>query len=158
MTIAMTRTTADAEIRACLEAWTDATRAKDVDRIIAAHAPDTRSFDCHSHFQLEGAAALRRHLDACTACMQGPMTFEIHGLDIAAQGDLAFAHFLARFGATGLSGRRHDGWLRVTVCLRRIEGRWLIVHDHCSAPFDPETGKAFFDFEPSGETLPAMKG
>jgi uncharacterized protein (TIGR02246 family) len=145
MTLAMIKSTAEAEVRACLDGWVDATRVKDVDRIIAAHAPDTRSFDCHSHFQLKGAAALRKHLEACFPCMQGPMSFEIHDLDVAAHGDVAFAHYVARFGATGLSGQRHTGWLRVTVCLRKIEGRWLIVHDHCSAPFDPESGKAMLD-------------
>jgi ketosteroid isomerase-like protein len=81
-------------------------------------------------------------------CMQGPMRFEIHDLDIAAHGDVAFSHFLARFGATGLSGEEHTGWLRVTVCLRKIAGEWLIVHDHCSVPFNPETGQAMLDLAP----------
>jgi uncharacterized protein (TIGR02246 family) len=144
----VTEAQAEAEVRARLDDWAEATRAKDVARIMASYAPDTRSFDCHSQLQFEGAAALRRHLDACMPCMRGPMAFEIHDLDIAAQGELAFAHYLARFGATGLSGQEHTGWLRVTVCLRKIEDRWLIVHDHCSAPFDPESGKAMLDHGP----------
>ena len=148
MTTATLETTAETEIRARLDDWAEATRAKDVGRIMASYAPDTRSFDCHSHLQLEGAPALRKHLEACMPCMQGPMTFEIHDLDLAAHGDVAFGHYLARYGATGLSGQEHTGWLRVTVCLRKVRGRWLIVHDHCSAPFDPESGKAMLDRGP----------
>jgi uncharacterized protein (TIGR02246 family) len=146
--------TAEAEIRARIDDWARATRAKDVDAIMASYAPDTRSFDCHSQFQFEGAAALRQHLEACMACMRGPMAFEIHDLEVAAHGDVAFGHYLARYGATGLSGQHHTGWLRVTVCLRKVKGAWLIVHDHCSAPFDPESGKAMLDLGPrNGATL-----
>jgi uncharacterized protein (TIGR02246 family) len=148
MSIATAETTPEAEVRALIDDWAEATRAKDVDGIMATHAPDTRSFDCHSHFQLKGADALRKHLKACMPCMQGPMTFEIHDLDVAAHGDVAFCHYLARYGATGLSGEEHTGWLRVTVCLRKVEGAWLIVHDHCSVPFDPQSGKAMLDLAP----------
>ncbi len=148
MTTATIELTAEAEIRKRLDEWARATRAKDVDAIIASYAPDTRSFDCHSQLQLEGAAALRQHLEACMPCMRGPMTFEIHDLKIAAHGDVAFGHYLARFGATGQSGKVHTGWLRVTVGLRKVRDRWLIAHDHCSAPFDPESGKAMLDAGP----------
>ena len=140
--------TAAAEIRARIEDRAKATRAKDVDGIMATYAPDALSFDCHSHFQFKGAAALRKHLEACMPCMQGAMTFEIHDLDMAAHGDVAFCQYLARYGATGPSGEEHSGWLRVTVCLRKVAGEWLIVHDHCSVPFDPQSGKAMLDLAP----------
>jgi uncharacterized protein (TIGR02246 family) len=149
MTTRTIEATAAAEIRARIDDWAKATRAKDIDAIMASYAPDTLSFDCHSHFQFKGAEALRKHLEACMPCMQGPMTFEIHDPDMAAHGDVAFCHYLARYGATGLSGEEHTGWLRVTVCLRKVNGAWLIVHDHCSVPFDPQSGKAMLDLEPA---------
>jgi len=83
-------------------------------------------------------------------CMQGPMTFELHDLEVAAQGEVAFCHFLARYGATGPTGEKHAGWPRVTVCLRKVNGAWLIVHDHCSVPFDPQSGQAMLDLAPEG--------
>ena len=144
----MTTETIETEVRARIDEWAKATRAKNVDGIIASHAPDTLSFDCHSHLQFKGAAALRQHLEACMPCMQGPMTFEIHDLDLAAHGDVAFCHFLARYGATGPSGEEHTGWLRVSVCLRKVKDKWLIVHDHCSVPFDPQSGRAMLDLAP----------
>ena len=148
MTTRTVEGTAEAEIRARIDDWAKATRAKDVDAIMASYAPDTLSFDCHSHLQFKGAAALRKHLEACMPCMQGPMSFEIHDLNVAAHGDVAFCHYLARYGATGPSGEEHAGWLRVTVCLRKVWGAWLIVHDHCSVPFDPQSGKAMLDQAP----------
>jgi uncharacterized protein (TIGR02246 family) len=148
VTTGTSEVTAKAEVRARLDDWAKATRAKDIDAIMASYAQGTLSFDCHSHLQFKGAEALRKHLEACMPCMQGPMTFEIHDLDMAAHGDVAFCHYLARYGATGLGGEVHTGWLRVTVCLRKVNGAWLIVHDHCSVPFDPQSGKAMLDLAP----------
>ncbi|MEQ9505556.1 MAG: nuclear transport factor 2 family protein [Hyphomonas sp.] len=36
---------------------------------------------------------------------------------------------------TKTDGECVDLWFRATTILRRIEGRWLIVHDHTSTPF-----------------------
>ena len=38
--------------------------------------------------------------------------------------------------------------MRATVCFRKTGRAWRIVHEHFSAPFDPESGKALFDLEP----------
>ena len=35
-------------------------------------------------------------------------------------------------------------WLRTTAGYKRIQGKWHIVHEHCSVPFDPETSRAVF--------------
>ena len=67
---------------------------------------------------------------------------------IAARDDLAFGHYLSRCGGTGPDGVEKVGWMRATVCCRKIDGRWLVVHEHFSAPFDMETSKALFDLEP----------
>lgn len=39
-------------------------------------------------------------------------------------------------------------WVRATLGCRRVDGRWLIVHDHESLPFDPATGSAIIDQAP----------
>ncbi len=39
-------------------------------------------------------------------------------------------------------GGRFDATLRVTDVFRKIDGKWLIVQEHLSAPVDPFTGKA----------------
>jgi ketosteroid isomerase-like protein len=38
--------------------------------------------------------------------------------------------------------------MRVTVCYRKTNGKWLVVHEHFSAPFEMESGKALLDLEP----------
>jgi uncharacterized protein (TIGR02246 family) len=137
---------AAAEVRARIEDWAAALRAKDIDGIMSAHSADVLAFDCHSEFK--GADAYRRHLEACMPCMQGPMVFELHDLNIVAQDDVAFCHYLALCGATGADGRERRCWLRGTTCLRKSDGTWRIVHAHCSAPFDPLSGTAMLDMVP----------
>jgi ketosteroid isomerase-like protein len=39
-------------------------------------------------------------------------------------------------------------WVRATLCLRRIDDKWMIAHEHQSVPFDVETGKASLDLKP----------
>lgn len=148
MTLQMTRTDEKAEIHALLEDWATAARAGDLENIMAAYAPDVLAFDAIGELQFKGAEAYRKHWQACMTMCSGPMTFEIHDLDIETGGDLAFAHYLARCGGTGPDGKEQSGWMRVTVCCRRTNGTWKIAHEHFSAPFDPQTGKALLGLEP----------
>jgi ketosteroid isomerase-like protein len=65
-----------------------------------------------------------------------------------ALGDLAFVHSLNRVTVTLANGRTTDMWVRWTACFRRIDGAWLIVHDHVSVPADLEHGKALTTLAP----------
>jgi len=148
----MTTANAEAEVRARLDAWAKATRAGDLDAIMANYAQDVRAFDAMGVLEFVGAAAYREHWKTCLSYMNGPMKFEMHKLEVAVQADIAFCHYLVNCGGTGLDGQEHDGWTRATVCLRKIGGKWLVVHEHFSAPFDPESGKAVFDLKPDSVT------
>jgi ketosteroid isomerase-like protein len=72
----------------------------------------------------------------------------VQELDIAVDGDVAFARCLNRFGGTKMDGKRVLNWLRSTFGLRKIDGRWKVVHEHVSVPFDMETGKAMLELKP----------
>lgn len=148
MTLHMTRTDAKAEIERLLENWAEAARQGDLEAIMAAYAPDVRAFDAIVQLQFKGAEAYRKHWQMCVEMCAGPMIFEIHELAIEAGGDVAFAHFLVRCGGTGPDGKEQTGWMRGTSCCRRTDGRWLIAHEHFSAPFDMESGKALLGLEP----------
>jgi ketosteroid isomerase-like protein len=76
------------------------------------------------------------------------MTSEVHDLNITLRDDMAFGHYLSRCSGTGPDGEEKIGWMRATVCFRKTSGNWMIVHEHFSAPFDPESGKALFDLAP----------
>jgi ketosteroid isomerase-like protein len=69
-------------------------------------------------------------------------------LDVTAGDGVAFSHYLTRCGGTDENGEEKASWMRATVCLRKIDGKWKVVHEHYSAPFDMESGKAMFDLQP----------
>ncbi|MBP7619376.1 MAG: nuclear transport factor 2 family protein [Gemmatimonadales bacterium] len=46
------------------------------------------------------------------------------------------------------NGRRSDLWVRWTACFRRIDGAWLVVHDHVSVPAELAHGRAALDLRP----------
>ncbi len=69
-------------------------------------------------------------------------------MQIAADGDVAFSHALSRVTGKLRTGAEIDMWFRTTLGFRRIDGRWLIVHDHGSVPFNPESGQASLSLKP----------
>jgi uncharacterized protein (TIGR02246 family) len=148
MALQLTGTDEEARIRGLIEDWANAARAGDLDGIMAAYAPDVLSFDAIAQLQFKGADAYRRHWQACMAMCPGPTIFEIHYLEIEAGDGVAFGHYLLRCGATGEDGKEQSGWTRATVCCRRSSGKWMVVHEHFSAPFDPQSGKALLHLTP----------
>jgi ketosteroid isomerase-like protein len=137
-------TTPEAAIRAELEDWASAVRAKDIGRIVAHYAPDIVAYDAIVALQFKGVDAYRKHWETCMTMCSGPMLFELHELQIAAGEDLAFAHALNRCGGTGPDGKEMSGWMRMTACYRRRNGEWLVVHEHFSAPFDMQSDKVLW--------------
>lgn len=142
-----TRADDQAQIRGLLDDWARAAMAGDIDGIMAHYTPGIRAFDAVLQLQFRGTDAYREHWRSCLAMCPGPMIFEIHELDVDIEGDLALSHCLARCGAV-MDGEERSSWMRGTIGHRRIGGRWMIVHEHWSAPFDPESGKVLFDLEP----------
>lgn len=132
----------EAQIRAQIEERALAVSDKNVEALVASYAPDVLSFDVVNQLQYVGVDAIRKRLEEWFASFEGSIGYEIKDLNIAVGGGVAFGHFLFR-----VSGRLADGgeigmWVRATICLRKIDGKWLITHEHDSVPFDTESGKA----------------
>ncbi|MEQ8815296.1 MAG: nuclear transport factor 2 family protein [Thalassobaculum sp.] len=135
------------EVLGMLSAWAAEASAGDLDALMAHYVPDIVSYDAIYALQFRGTEAYRAHWQGCLSACES-MRFEIHDPRVAVSGDVAFAHYLAFCGGTGHDGSEHTGWMRATAGCRKIDGRWMIVHEHFSAPFDPISGKALFDLQP----------
>jgi len=72
----------------------------------------------------------------------------VRDVHVSANDELAFCSFLYHVGGTLKTGAPVSMWVRATLCCRRMAGRWRIVHDHESVPFDPATGQALISLEP----------
>ncbi len=146
------RTEDEREIRALIREWSRALEAKDLDRLMAPYARDTLLFDAIPPHQTRGAAAYRAAWEQCLPCFPAKFKSEHHELELTVGDNVAFAHCLHRVNP--IEEKTHPAgmtWLRVTVCYRKIDGHWRIVHEHISVPFDPMTGKAVYIPTSEGE-------
>jgi len=138
----------ESQIRQLLDAWANEFRAKHLDGIMSIYAPDIVSYDAIAQLRFRGLDEYRKHWEFCLSLGQGPIIFEMRDLDITAGDGVAFSHYLTRCGGTDENGEEKTSWMRGTVCFRKIDGKWKVVHEHYSAPFDMESGKALFDLQP----------
>ncbi len=133
-------------IRAIYDQYSAAVRSRNVDAIMAIYAPDDGliAFDAFPPRQYVGAASYRKAYEGFFAAYPGPVTSEISDLKITTDGTLGFASSIDRWVATSSDGKATEIVFRGTNGLRKINGKWLIVHEHVSVPVDPVTGQADF--------------
>ena len=142
----------EAIIRGRIEDLVKALNAKDIDSVISFFAPNLVSFDIVPHFgalRYFGAENKRRAWQEAFATFSGPFSYELHELNVTTQGEeLAFVHSFNHVRAALASGQITEMWVRWTACFRRIDGVWVIVHDHVSVPADLEHGRAVLNLTP----------
>lgn len=149
MTTGYTKASSEAQIRALIEDWAHALRAKDVDGVISHYAADLVQFDMAPPLKYAGGDALKKGLKEWFSSWQGPIGYEIHDLAITAGEDAAFCHSLNRLSGTKTNGEKSDVWFRHTLCFRKIDDTWKIAHAHESVPFYMDGSyKAAVDLKP----------
>jgi len=144
---ATTSTEAEALIRQRVEGAVKALRAKDIDGVMSLYAPNLVSFDIVPPLRYVGADNKRRAwVEAFAAYTR--FDYEVRDLKVTTHGELAFVHSLNHVNGTLASGQVTDMWLRWTACFQRIDGVWLVVHDHVSVPADFMNGGAATNLTP----------
>jgi len=127
----------------------EAVRAMDLESLKPIFAPDIVTFDVGPPLQRVGAEAKWGNWVDAFAAFQRPLGYEIRDLTITLDGNLAFSHGFGRLSGTLKNGNRTDGfWVRWTACFQKVDGNWLIAHDHVSVPLDVETGRALLNLVP----------
>ena len=139
---------AEALIRQRVEDLAKAIRARDIDGVISLYAPNIVSFDIDPPLRYGGADNKRRAWQEFSAIYTGPIAYEVRDLNVTTHGELAFVHSLNHVKGTLASGHITDMWVRWTACFRRIDGVWLVVHDHVSVPADLKHGQAVLNLTP----------
>jgi ketosteroid isomerase-like protein len=110
------------------------------------------TFDVLPPLNSRGSASVIEHMQQWFDGYEGSIDFSVHDVNIDADGDIGFCSFVYHVGGTMTTGAQVDMWVRATLCCRKLEGRWRIVHDHESVPFDPATGRALTSLPPRVES------
>lgn len=121
-------------IRELLEKWALAVRFDKKDEVLANHAADALIFDVLPPLKYEGIDAYRNSWDQWQPEFEIPSLFDIHELNIVAGTDVGFAHFLIQCGGTLPDGEQIEEWVRATLCFRKEQDQWKVVHQHVSLP------------------------
>jgi uncharacterized protein (TIGR02246 family) len=124
----------ESAVRDVIEAWADAVRRKDYAGILRSHAADFVMFDVPPPFRSVGLDAYRKTWDLFFSWSSDPIPFQIEELDVTAGADVAFAFASMRCEGPGPDGQPEALDFRLTMGLKKIDGRWMIAHEHHSVP------------------------
>ena len=126
---------AEREVRELIERWAHAVHVGDLETVVADHAEDIVMFDVPP--PQDGIRGLADYTAAWPPFFEFQASgacFDIVELDVTAGADVAFAHALLRCDTPEAVAARPDLRLRLTLGLRREEGRWVVAHEHHSFP------------------------
>lgn len=119
-------------IREIIERWAVAAHTGDLATVMAHHDPGIVMFDVPP--PEDGV----RGLDAYRETWPGFFTwqrrasFDVLSLEVVAGEDVAFAYGLLRCGTPEELAEVPERRLRLTMGLRKTDGRWAILHEHHS--------------------------
>jgi uncharacterized protein (TIGR02246 family) len=125
--------TDEQQIEKLIRDWAVAVHAGDMPIVLADHADDIVMFDVPPPMQgVRGLDAYRETWPGFFEWQASGAVFEIESLDVTAGPEVAFAFGLLRCGTPEEFAREPEQRLRLTVGLRKIDGRWIVTHEHHS--------------------------
>lgn len=124
----------EVEVRDLVEAWAAAVRRRDYGGILRRHSADFVMFDVPPPFKSVGLDAYRKTWDRFFSWSSGPVRFDIQEMEVTAGADVAFAFASMRCEGPDAGGRAEALDFRLTIGLRKIDGQWMIAHEHHSVP------------------------
>jgi uncharacterized protein (TIGR02246 family) len=123
------------QIRRLIEQWAEAVHAGDLQGVLVDHADDIVMYDVPPPYEgVRGIDAYRETWPPFFEWQARGASFEIVALDVTAGDDVAYAHALLRCGTPQQLAERPANRLRLTLGLRKQQGRWVVAHEHHSFP------------------------
>ncbi|HEX2192473.1 MAG TPA: nuclear transport factor 2 family protein, partial [Acidimicrobiales bacterium] len=112
-----------------------AVQVGDIDTVLAAHARDIVMFDVPPPERgVRGIEAYTETWPPFFEWQRSGALFDIEELEVTAGEDVAYAWALLRCGSKEDFERDPTIRLRLTIGLRKDEGRWIVAHEHHSFP------------------------
>lgn len=125
----------ETRIRELIEGWAKAVHEGDMDKVLDAHTDDIVMFDVPPPDDgVRGIGPYRATWPPFFEWQRQGACFEIVSMDVTAGADVAFAHALLRCGTEEELRSEPGNRLRLTVGLRKENGRWNVSHEHHSFP------------------------
>jgi len=121
------------EIRALITRWATAVHEGDLEATLSDHASDIVMFDVPPPEDgIRGIEAYREVWPPFFEFQKSGASFEIVELQVSAGGSVAYAFALLRCGTPKELAEHPDKRLRLTLGLRKSNGKWSVTHEHHS--------------------------
>jgi uncharacterized protein (TIGR02246 family) len=131
----MDMTNDEQQIRDLVTRWAEAVHGGDLEGVLADHAEDILMFDVPPpHDGVRGLDAYRETWPGFFEWQAQGASFDIVSLEVTAGEAVAYAHALLRCGMPQELADRPEVRLRLTLGLRKEDGRWIVAHEHHSYP------------------------
>ena len=122
-------------IRHVFTGWVEAIQSKNLEGVVANHDPGIVMFDVPPPYNgIRGIDDYRAAWPPFFDFIANGAEFTLLELDVIAGADVAFTYALLRCGTEEMFDKDPDNRLRVTMGLRKVDGRWVIAHEHHSFP------------------------
>lgn len=118
----------ETRIRELIESWASAISSGNREAILAHHSKEVLMFDFPA--TVRGIGDYDRTWDFFFKDPKGKIRFIPRELEVTAGDDTAFASCLIHCEGTSAG----DVELRLTTGLKKIDGEWVITHEHHSVP------------------------
>jgi uncharacterized protein (TIGR02246 family) len=123
----------DRQIDELVRRWAKAVHEGDLATVLADHADDIVMFDVPPPEDgVRGIGAYRDTWPPFFEWQASGASFEVVSLDVVAGAEVAYAYALLRCGTSDELAAEPDKRLRLTLGLRKQDGRWLVTHEHHS--------------------------
>jgi uncharacterized protein (TIGR02246 family) len=124
----------EAQIRSLIARWAKAVQEEDRVAIREDHDPDILMFDVPPPLVSRGLDAYMATWELFFPRAEKPVQFGISDVQVTCGTDVAFATAIGRCVDVDPSGKREPLVFRLTMGLKKIGGRWRIMHEHHSLP------------------------
>ena len=131
--------TGEKEIHALIKEWTNFLHEKNADGLVQDYTEEAVTFDVGT--QRKGQQAIKQLWLDCFPYFEGDAHMERKNLTVHVEGNLAIMHCYCRLWADTSPPKEQAPWIRTTVCYRKINDQWKVIHDHISVPVDFMEGK-----------------
>jgi ketosteroid isomerase-like protein len=121
------------DIQSLIERWAKAVREENRLGIRADHDSEILMFDVPPPLVSQGIDAYMATWETFLSWSEKP-AYDFHDLEITAGKDVGFATAIGRCAGVDRNGKREELEFRLTMCFRKIDGRWRVMHEHHSVP------------------------
>lgn len=126
-------------VRALIERRADALRNKSAAETMATQTADYVQYPLTAALEYAGAKAMTEaDFEAIFAGFEGPISYETREVHVTMGDRVAVSRSLAKISASLSTGDAMSMWFRKTLIFEKVDGVWLINHEHESVPISAD--------------------